>query len=96
MSTVNYLKSKNNDGFYCNIRKYKCLNTEYSVSQEKYHYQVCKLSVIFKDVSYSSTSPNLVKTIKAPLQPQLLLIIKAQLINSAYTCMLQLQIPRYV
>ncbi|VVC37382.1 Hypothetical protein CINCED_3A013027 [Cinara cedri] len=83
-SNVTFLKSKNNDGFYCNMRKYKCLNTGYSISPKKYLYQVCKLTITFKDLSDSSVSPTLIKTIQVS-QPQLILIIKAQLIHSAYT-----------
>lgn len=89
-SNVTFLKAKNNDGFYCNIRRYRGLNTGYSISPQKNHYQVCKLTITLKNESCLSTSSSLEKTNNGQ-QPQLLLIIKAQLINSAYTCMKKLK-----
>lgn len=84
---MTFLRSKNNDGFYCNMRRYKGLiNTGYTVPQSKNLYQVCKLTITFKDLSYASTSSYLAKIIKIP-QSQLLLIVNAQLIHSVYKCM---------
>ncbi|XP_025207496.1 period circadian protein [Melanaphis sacchari] len=74
VSTVTYLRPKTNDGFYCNMG--------YSKSENKNNYQVCKLTITFKDLSYVSTTPNLTQIAR----PQLVLVVKAQIIHSAYTC----------
>lgn len=89
MSTMTFLKAKNTDGFYCNMRRYRGLNTGYSIYKNKNNYQVCKLTITFKDISYASTSSCLIQ-INKMLQSQLHLIVKAQIIHSAYTCMKQL------
>ncbi|XP_050430110.1 period circadian protein isoform X2 [Adelges cooleyi] len=81
-STVTFLRAKTNDGFYCNMRRYKDLNAGFSVVSKKIHYQVCKLTIAFKE----TTDTTCLVEIIALHQPQLLLIIKAQLIHSAYTC----------
>jgi hypothetical protein len=82
---VTFLKSKNNDGFYCNMRKYRGLNSGYSITQSNNHYQVCKLTMSFKDLTYlSASSAHSAKNIKIP-QPQLMLIVNARLVSSAYT-----------
>ncbi|XP_050534913.1 period circadian protein isoform X3 [Daktulosphaira vitifoliae] len=84
-STVTFLRAKNNDGFYCNMRKYEDLNAGFSVTHKKVHYQVCKLTIAFKETFCTNTPTCLVEII-AIHQPQLLLIVKAQLIHSAYSC----------
>lgn len=91
---MTFLKAKNNDGFYCNMRRYRGLNTGYSIYKKKNHYQVCKLTITFKNVSCASTSSCLVQINKIR-QSQLHLIVKAQLIHSAYTCMEQLTYNKY-
>ncbi|XP_060852245.1 period circadian protein isoform X1 [Rhopalosiphum padi] len=74
VSTVTYLRPKANDGFYCNMG--------YSKSENENYFQVCKLTITIKDLSYVSTTTSLAQ--KA--QPQLVLVVKAQIIHSAYTC----------
>lgn len=72
---MTYLRPKANDGFYCNMG--------YSKSENENYFQVCKLTITIKDLSYVSTTTSLAQ--KA--QPQLVLVVKAQIIHSAYTCM---------
>ncbi|XP_025416947.1 period circadian protein isoform X2 [Sipha flava] len=84
-SSVTFLKSKNNDGFYCNMQRNKGLNSGYPITQRKNQYQVCKLTTTFKDLSYvSASSSHLVNEIKIS-RSQLILIVNAQLVHSAYT-----------
>jgi len=75
VSTVTYLRPKTNDGFYCNMG--------YSKSENENYYQVCKLTITFKDLSYVSTTPYSEQIAR----PQLVLVVKAQIIHSAYKCM---------
>ncbi|CAH1738264.1 period circadian protein isoform X1 [Aphis gossypii] len=74
VSTVTYLRPKTNDGFYCNMG--------YSKSENENYYQVCKLTITFKDLSYVSTTPYS----EQMARPQLVLVVKAQIIHSAYKC----------
>lgn len=73
---MTYLRPKTNDGFYCNMGGY-------STPETKNYYKVCKLTITFKDLSHMSTTPSLQQLAR----PQLVLVVKAQLIHSAYTCM---------
>ncbi|XP_022163847.1 period circadian protein isoform X2 [Myzus persicae] len=74
VSAVTYLRPKTNDGFYCNMG--------YSISETENYYKVCKLTITFKDLSHVSTTQNMTQLAR----PQLFLVVKSQLIHSAYIC----------